>query len=66
MPELFVDLIGLVEAIWSLTGPIGLVAVLAGLAAHHFADADLEDAAGRERVREALHAGGSLRRIYVH
>jgi hypothetical protein len=42
-----------------------MFALLAGALAHHFAAADLEDAAGRARLREALEAGGDLRRLYI-
>jgi hypothetical protein len=65
MPELFTRLVGLAEAVWSLFGPIGLLAAITGFAVHHLAEADLETPAGRGRVREALEAGGSLRQLYV-
>jgi hypothetical protein len=44
---------------------IGMFALLAGALAHHFAAADLEDSGGRAKLREALEAGGGLRRLYI-
>jgi hypothetical protein len=63
MPELFAHLVEFLAG--TLLGPILIGAALAGWAAHHFAAADLEDPAGRQRVRVALEAGGRWRRLYV-
>src|SRR5713226_142663 len=65
MPEVLAHFVVFLESIWSLLGPIGLIALIAGGFAHYFAAADLESRAGRQRVRAALEAGGGLRRLYV-
>src|SRR3954454_15977730 len=46
-------------------GLIGTIALTAFGIAHHFAAADLKNAAGRERLRNALLAGGHWRRLYI-
>src|SRR4051794_35056807 len=54
-----------VEALGSPLWLIGMIALMAGALAHHFAAADLEDSGGRAKLREALEAGGELRRLYI-
>src|SRR4051812_46147514 len=54
-----------VEALESPLWLIGMIALMAGALAHHFAAADLEDSGGRAKLREALEAGGELRRLYI-
>ncbi len=49
---------------WLLLGPIAFVLIPGGIT-FYFAAADLENAAGRQRVRVALEAGGRWRRLYV-
>src|SRR3954453_938109 len=46
-------------------GLIGTIALTAFGIAHHFAAADIKNAAGRERLRTALLAGGHWRRLYI-
>jgi hypothetical protein len=54
-----------IEALGSPLWLIGMFALAAGALAHHFAAADLEDSGGRAKLREALEAGGELRRLYI-
>ena len=46
-------------------GLIATIALAAGGIAYAFAAAELKNAAGRQRLREALQAGGHWRRLYV-
>jgi hypothetical protein len=61
VPEVFAHLVELLGPWW----PIGIIALIAGGITHHFAEADLETAAGRQRVQAALEEGSNLRRLYV-
>src|SRR3954452_8650574 len=56
----------LVKMLGSPLGLIGTIALAAGGLAHHFATAELKNAAGRDRLRTALQAGGYWRRLYIH
>src|SRR4051812_50149429 len=55
----------LIKMLGSPFGLVGTIALTAFGIAHHFAAADLKNAAGRERLRTALLAGGHWRRLYI-
>jgi hypothetical protein len=66
MPEVLAHFVGLLESVWSLLGPIGIVALIFGGLAFYFYEGDIEEPGEeRERVRAGLEAGGDLRQYYV-